>query len=90
MTRRLKARIVEQEEEAVARLYTKDLAETQPILSTVSSRYLATTTEQIKDIACAVVAVRLCKLVRLLYLFGVKKYKSSIIPIINPNPSYSN
>jgi hypothetical protein len=39
------------------RLYTEDPAAAEPIFNIVNSRYLATTTEQIEDFTCAVVAV---------------------------------
>jgi hypothetical protein len=57
----------------------------------VSSRYLAMTSEQTENFMCAVVVVYIvCKPVRLLQLFVVMSHKHSINPIMNPNPVSSH
>jgi hypothetical protein len=53
----------------------------------VSSRYLATTSEQTEDFMCAIVVViyRVLKLVTVLQLIVLTSYKCSINLTINPN-----
>jgi hypothetical protein len=58
------------------------------LICIVSSRYLAATSEQAEDVMGAVVRVScsVCKSVRLLQLFVVTSYKSSVNPIIESDP----
>jgi hypothetical protein len=67
---------------------SKDMSTEEDI---VSSRYLATTSEQTEGFICAVVVVisRVCKSVRLLKLFVVMSYEPKN-PIIDPNPVSSH
>jgi hypothetical protein len=71
---------------ATASSYLPDRQTFQSVLSCiVSGRYLSATSGQTENVCAVVVIYRMCKLVRLLEVFVVTSYKSSVNPVINPN-----
>jgi hypothetical protein len=52
----------------------------------VGIRYQTTASKEIEDFACAIVILKVCRLVRVLLLSVVMSYKSSVNSISIPNP----